>query len=142
MSTLIIIITEFLAATRIPIFFDIIHALNIWVTCNCLPLRKHQASGPPALRFPQIWYFSENFSLSHESVPPYISFLKLKLIFELFLQSEIFFFKQVCHQHFFSLGWGIISDIFFINSTDWWMLTSNKISTNFFYMVSHRSLIS
>ena len=69
------------------------------------------ASGPPTLRFSQIWDFSENLSFSHQTVPPNKCCLKLKLIFEFFLQSEIFL-KRACHQHFSSLTWGIKAEIF------------------------------
>ena len=37
------------------------------------------ASGPPTLRFSQIWDFSEDLSFSHQTVPPNKCFLKLKL---------------------------------------------------------------
>ena len=71
----------------------------------------YQASGPPTLRLSQIWDFSENLSFSHQTVPPNKCFLKFKLSCEFFLHSEIFL-KRACHQHFFSLTWGIKAGIF------------------------------
>ena len=50
-------------------------------------------------------------SFSYQTVPPNKCFLKLKLIFEFFLKSEIFL-KCACHQHFLSLTWGIKAEIF------------------------------